>query len=133
MDEGDAGNPLIVAVEHSPDARLFIELSSHAADLTEASDALDWALRPAQGDPLADVKRHLIGSAVVSYCRCFVPSSVRTSLGEFINMPPAMIEVHEAIRAFRNQTVAHSQSELAITFPVGVVDTKTMELQYVST
>lgn len=132
MNEGEARRPLIVAVDDSPDARLFIELSSHAADLTEASDALDWALRPAQDDPLANVKPYLIGFAVVSYCRCFLHSCVRTPLGDHIDIPPGMIGTHESIKAFRNQTIAHSQSELTVTYPVGVLDAKTMELQYVS-
>lgn len=132
MDEGEARRPLIVAVEDSPDARLFIELSSHAADLTEASAALDWALRPAQNDPVADVKPYLIGFAAVSYCRCFLHSNVRTPLGDYINIPPGMSETHEAIKAFRNQTIAHSQSELTVTYPVGVLDAKTMEMQFVS-
>ena len=132
MNEGEARSPLIVAVDDSPDARLFIELSSHAADLTEAGDALDWALRPAQDDPLANVKPYLIGFAVVSYCRCFLHSNLRTPLGDHIDIPPALIGTHERIKAFRNQTIAHSQSELTVTYPVGVMDAKTMELQYVS-
>ena len=132
MNEGEARRPLIVAVDDSPDARLFIELSSHAADLTEASEALDWALHPAQDGPLANVKPYLIGFAVVAYCRCFLHSNVRTPLGDHIDIPPGMIDTHESIKAFRNQTIAHSQSELTVTYPVGVLDAKTMELQHVS-
>jgi hypothetical protein len=132
MGEDEARRPLIVAVDDSPDARLFIELSSHAADLTEASEALDWALHPAQDSPLANVKPYLIGFAVGSYCRCFLHSNVRTPLGDYIDIPPGMIGTHERIKAFRNQTIAHSQSQLAVTYPVGVLDAKTMELQYVS-
>lgn len=132
MNEGEARRPLIVAVDDSPDARLFIELSSHAADLTQASDALDWALHPAQDDRLASVKPYLIGFAVVSYCRCFLHSNVRTPLGDHIDVPPGMIDTHESMMAFRNQTIAHSQSELTVTYPVGVLDAETMELQYVS-
>lgn len=132
MSEDEARTPLIVAVDDSPDARLFIELSSHAADLTEASEALDWALHPAQDGPLANVKPYLIGFAVVSYCRCFLHSNVRMPLGDYIDIPPELIDTHERIKAFRNQTIAHSQSELAVTYPVGVLDAKTMELKYVS-
>lgn len=43
-----------------------------------------------------------------------------------------MVHTHELIKAFRNQTIAHSQSQLAVTYPVGVLNGKTMELQYVS-
>jgi hypothetical protein len=132
MDDVEARSPLIVAVDDSPDARLFIELSSHAADLTEARDALGWVLQAEQDDPLAGVKRHLIGAAVVSYCRCFLHSKVRTPLGDYIDVPPGLSRTHETIRAFRNQTIAHSQSELSVTYPVGVVDAETMELQFVS-
>jgi hypothetical protein len=132
MNEGEAPSPLVVAVDDSPDARLFIELSSHAADLTEASDALDWALPAAQDDSLANVKPYLIGFAVVSYCRCFLHSNVRTPLSEHIDIPAGMLGTHELIKAFRNQTIAHSQSELTVTYPVGVLDAKTMELRYVS-
>jgi hypothetical protein len=132
MDEGEARRPVIVAVDDSPDARLFIELSSHAADLTEASDALEWALHSGQDHSLPNVKSYLIGFAVVSYCRCFLHSNVRTPLGDHIDIPPGMIGTQEAIKAFRNQTIAHSQSELTVTYPVGVLDAKTMELQFVS-
>jgi hypothetical protein len=132
MDQGDARRPLIVAVDDSPDARLFIELSSHAADLTEASDALDWALNSTRDDSLPNVKPYLLGFAVVSYCRCFLHSNVRTQLGDHIDIPAGMSGTHEAIKAFRNQTIAHSQSELTVTYPVGVLDAKTLELQFVS-
>lgn len=132
MGEDEARRPLIVAVDDSPDARLFIELSSHAADLTEASEALNWALHPAQDGPLANVKPYLIGFAVVAYCRCFLHSNVRTPLSDYVDISPGMVRIHERIKAFRNQTIAHSQSELAVTYPVGVLDAKTMELHYVS-
>lgn len=132
MDEGEARNPLIIVVNDSPDARLFIELSSHAADLTEASGALAWALRPEQDEALVDVKPYLIGFAAVAYCRCFLHSNVRTPLGDHIDIPPGMIGTHESIKAFRNQTIAHSQSELTVTYPVGFLAAKTKDVQYVS-
>ena len=132
MDEGEARRPLIVTVDDSPDARRFIELSSHAADLTEASDALGWALDAAQDGSLPNVKPYLIGFAVVAYCRCFLHSNVRTPLGNHIDIPSGMRGTHEAIKAFRNQTIAHSQSDLAVTYPVGVLDAQTTELQFVS-
>lgn len=132
MEEGETLKPLIVAVEDSPDARLFIELSSHAADLTEASAALDRALRLEGTASVADLKRSLIGFAAVAYCRCFLRSNVRTPLGKYLTMPSALNETHEMIKAFRNQTIAHSQSELTITYPVGFLDATTMELQFVS-
>ena len=69
---------------------------------------------------------------MVSYCRCFLHSNVRRPLGDHIDIPTEMIGTHESIKAFRNQTVAHSQSELAVTYPVGVLDAKTRGLQFVS-
>ena len=132
MDEVEARNPLIIVVADSPDARLFVELSSHAADLTEASGALDSALRAKQDESLADVKPYLIAFAAVAYCRCFLHSNVRTPLGDHIDIPPGMVDTHESIKAFRNQTIAHSQSELTVTYPLGFLDAKTKELQYVS-
>ena len=132
MHEGEARNPLVIAVGDSRDARLFIELSSHAADLTEASGALAAALRPEQDESWSDVKPYLIGFAVVAHCRCFLNSNGRMPLGDRIVIPPAMIGTHESIRAFRNQTIAHSQSELSVTYPVGFLDARTKELQFVS-
>ena len=127
MSDDEARTPMIVAVDDSADARLFIELSSHAADLTEASEALHWALQPGQDGPLDNVKPYLIGFAAVSYCRCFLHSNVRTPLGDYIDMPPELMRTHERIKAFRNQTIAHSQSELAVTYPVGVFDSESKD------
>ena len=67
--------PLGVMVEHSPDARLFIELSSHAAELTEAHHALELALQEHDpGSTLADAGPYLVGFAVVAYGRSILHS-----------------------------------------------------------
>jgi len=50
MKQSEEGEPLIVRIADSPDARLFIELSSHASDLTEARSALEMSL--GSGDPV---------------------------------------------------------------------------------
>lgn len=125
--------PNVVLVPDSPDARLFVELSSHAADLTEARHALELAIEGRQdGSPLGDASRYLIEFATVAYCRTVLPSKVRRPLTAHVTVPALLEGVHEQVRTFRNATIAHSQSELAVTYPVGVLDPASLELKYVS-
>jgi hypothetical protein len=110
-------------VPDSPDARIFVELSGYAnADLSPALRALESALRLEDaGDP--DVHaRYLIEFAVVTYCRAFSQSNVRKRLSEHLVVPPEFKQLHEEVTAFRNTTVAHSQSELTTTWPVFLID-----------
>ena len=120
MEHSDGrGASLVVAVPDSPDTRLFIELSSYGSDLTEASHALDLATRGLEdGSPLADAVAYLIGFAVVAYCRTILPSNVRRPLTEHVRVPTELAQVHEQVRTFRNATIAHSQSELSVTYPL---------------
>lgn len=121
---------MIVVVEDSPDARLFIELSSHASDLAEARAALDLAIQGEEGDgPLADASAFLIGFAVVAYCRTILHSNVRRVLTEHIDIPADLAALNELVRTFRNATIAHSQSELSVTYPVGVLDPETLQVR----
>lgn len=129
----DPATPLAVMVEDSPDARLFIELSSHAADLIEAHHALELALQ--EHDPssaLADAGPYLVGFAVVAYGRSILHSNVRGRLTDHVNVPDHFADVHEQIKDFRNATIAHSQSELSVTYPMGFLDPSTLEVSHVS-
>lgn len=134
MDQGaGAETPLMVPVADSPDTRLFIELSSYGADLTEALHALDLAVQSREdGPPLADASTYLIGYAVVAYCRATSQSDVRPPLTHHVDIPAEFRSLHEKVRAFRNATIAHSQSELSVTYAVGVLDADSLELRHVS-
>ena len=110
-------------VPDSADARLFVELSGYAnADLTEALHALQAAIKIEDaGDPDM-LARHLVEFAVVAYCRAFFPSNVRGRLSDHVSVPVEFAQLHEEVCAFRNTTVAHSQSELSTTWPVFLID-----------
>jgi hypothetical protein len=125
----DSRTLLLVTVGDSSDTRLFIELSSHGSDLAEARHALDLAIRGRdEGSALADASAYLIGFAVVAYCRTILLSNVRGRLTDHIDVPAELIEIHDEVRTFRNATIAHSQSELSVTYPVGVLDAATLEV-----
>lgn len=129
----DSPSPLHVLIEDSPDARLFIELSSHAADLTEARRALDLAMQGNEvKSPFAEASPYLMGFAVVAYCRTTLHSNVRRSLRDHVPIPDDLLDTHEQVRIFRNATIAHSQSELAVTYPIGRLDPRTREVDFVS-
>jgi hypothetical protein len=121
-----------VMVPDSADARLFIELSSYGADLAEASHALDLASDSGEDSRFQDAAAYLIGFAAIAYCRTFFPSNVRKPLTDHIVIPAELRNVHELVGAFRNTTIAHSQSELATTFPVGVLDAGTLRVRHVT-
>jgi hypothetical protein len=40
-----------------------------------------------------------------------------------------MRDIHYRVKAYRNATIAHSQSELALTYAVGVLDPKTFDVR----
>ena len=133
MDDANVGRtPLMVTVRDSPDARLFIELSSYGADLTEARHALDLAIQgKEESTPLAEAVPYLVGFAVVAYCRTVLHSNVRGRLTDHVTVPDELTGVHDHVRAFRNATIAHSQSELAVTYPTALLEPDTLEVQYV--
>ena len=109
------------------------KLSGYGADLTEALHALDLAVQSREdGPPLADASAYLIGYAVVAYCRATSQSDVRPPLTHQVDIPAEFTSLHQKVRAFRNATIAHSQSELSVTYPVGVLDPVSLELSYVS-
>lgn len=123
----------IVTIPDSEDARLFVELSSYGADLAEARHALDLAAGSrGDGSELEDARAYLIAFAVVAYCRTYFPSNVRKPLTEHIAIPDQHSDIHGLVGAFRNTTVAHSQSNLATTFPVAFLDTATLRLRDVT-
>ena len=134
MVRGDeSSTPLIVVLADSPDARLFIELASYGSDLAEARHALDLAIHGQDaGSTTADAAPYLVGFAVVAYCRTVLYSNVRPRLTDHIDVPAELIEVHDQVRTFRNATIAHSQSELSVTYPLGVLDPATLEVAEIS-
>ena len=129
--ESDSGaRPfMLVPVGDSSESRLFIELSSFGADLAEARDALDLAAR---ADKLSVPERHLVGMAVIAYCRTILHSNVRGRITDHVPVPQGLIHVNDLVRSYRNATVAHSQSELAVTYAVGVLDSDTLEVRDVA-
>jgi hypothetical protein len=40
--------------------------------------------------------------------------------------------IHNQVKTFRNATIAHSQSDLSVTYPVGVLDAETFEVRHVA-
>ena len=121
-----------VLLPDNADTRLFIELSSHAADLTEAREAITLALSaPVTGLP-DGVERSLVANAVMAYCRTFFPSKVRTPITSFVQVPEELVATHDLVARFRNRTVAHSQSDLSVTYPIGMLDAKTLNVLDVS-
>ncbi|WP_165391210.1 hypothetical protein [Agromyces ramosus] len=111
-------------VPDSPETRLFVELSHFAGgDLSPAATALGLATEFYEREE-ADTAGFLVDSAVVAYCRAFVTSSVRgtRSLESHIATPAEFTALHQTIRTYRNTTVAHSQSELSMTWPLVVID-----------
>jgi len=134
MEHGDGRRtPLMVTVGDSSDTRLFIELSSYGSDLSEPLHALDLAIQGNEKDsPLADARAYLIGFAVVAYCRTILPSNVRGRLTDHIDVPSELIEIHDQLKTFRNATIAHSQSELSVTYPIGVLDAATLDVQFIA-
>lgn len=112
----------IAVLPDSPDARLLAELTSHASDLSEASHTLACAFAAGEG---SEVWGPLTSHAVIAYIRPFIASNVRTSLDRmagFSAIPPGFQTVHDTIRTYRNTTIAHSQSELAMPLPVAILD-----------
>lgn len=128
------GQPfLMVPVGDSADSRLFVELSSYGSDLAEARHALDLAIRGfEEGSELADASRHLVGLAVVAYCRAVLHSNVRGRLTDHVVVPDDFVQVHDLVKTYRNATIAHSQSELAVTYAVGVLDADTLRVRDVT-
>lgn len=121
-------------VDDSDDARLFVELSSQAADLAEAGGALRLALQSMSDpdSPLQGAERSLVANAVMSYCRTFFLSKVRQPVTSSVEIPEAFSATHEVVAMFRNRTIAHSQSDLSVTYAVGILDAETLEVRDVT-
>ena len=124
---------VVIPVGDSPESRLFIELSSYGSDLAEARNALDLAVQASEeGSVLADASRHLVGIAVIAYCRTILHSNVRGRLTDYVAVPGELADVHDQVKTYRNATVAHSQSELAVTYAVGVLDSDSLKVRDVA-
>ena len=129
----DAQPFILIPVGDTAESRLFIELSSCGSDLAEARNALDLAVQGlAEGPALADASRHLVGLAVIAYCRTVLHSNVRGRLTDHVAVPDELVDVHDQVKTYRNATVAHSQSELAVTYALGVLDSATFEVRGVA-
>jgi hypothetical protein len=114
--------PRIAVLPDTPDARLLIDLTSHANDLSEAAHALGCALDAGEGSSLWEP---LTSHAVTAYVRPFIISKVRARLDampEVPGLPPHLRSVHDRIRKYRNTTIAHSQSELVMPLPVAILN-----------
>lgn len=114
--------PRIAVLPDSADSRLLADLTSHANDLSEAAHALKGAFSVGEGSELWE---HLTSHAVTAYIRPFIISNVRARLDEMPGIPPvppALQTVHDTVRKYRNTTVAHSQSDLAMPLPVAILD-----------
>ena len=51
---------------------------------------------------------------------------------DHVRVPDDLTDIHEQVRIFRNASVAHSQSELSVTYPMGFLDSATREVAHVS-
>jgi hypothetical protein len=114
--------PRIAVLPDMPDTRLLVELTSHASDLSEASHTLASAIATGESSPLW---LPLTSHAVTAYVRPFIHSNVRRRLDEMPSVPAvpsSMRRLHDVIRQYRNTTIAHSQSNLALPLPVVLLD-----------
>lgn len=108
-----------------PDSRLLVELTSHASDLSEASHTLASAFAVGES---SELWFPLTSHSVTAYIRPFIHSNVRRRLDEMPDevpaVPSSMKSLHEVIRQYRNTTIAHSQSNLALPLPFILLDDK---------
>ncbi|MDQ0092519.1 hypothetical protein [Paeniglutamicibacter psychrophenolicus] len=121
--------PRIAFLPNTPDARLLADLTSHASDLSEASHTLGEAFAAGEGSGLW---LPLTSHAVTAYVRPFIHSNVRTRLDEMPGIPAmssALKTVHDTIRKYRNTTIAHSQSDLAVPLPVAILDAEGLAVE----
>lgn len=118
----NARPPRIAVLPETTDTKLFVDLTSHASDLSEAAHALGCAFDAGEGSHLWEP---LTSHAATAYVRPFIASNVRTRLGEMrevAGVPSSFRSVHQTIRKYRNTTIAHSQSELVLPLPLAILD-----------
>lgn len=108
----------VAMLPDTPDSRLLAELSSYSDDLSEASDAIEQALKAGHESPLW---QPLTSYAVVAYMRAFAHSNVRSGLHGHVPVPDDLVETHDMIRGYRNTTIAHSESELSMSLPLAML------------
>lgn len=114
--------PPTAVLPDMPDTRLLVELTSHACDLSEASQTLASAFAAGES---SELWLPLTSHAVTAYIRPFIQSNVRRRLDEMPDVPAvpsSMKWLHEVIRQYRNTTIAHSQSNLALPLPFVLLD-----------
>lgn len=107
-----------VIVPDSPEVRRLAALGSLNADLTEAALALELASEHVEADNDHDraLHRHLVALAVVIYGRAQTKSGARKALWSYVTVPSNLVSTHEQVMKFRNQTIAHSESENESTY-----------------
>ena len=121
---GTSGNsaPPLYLVPDDADRRELLELQSHWADLSDAGFALDQALDLGRDHALW---LPLTMYSTTAYIRPFIHSNVRKRLDtrdDYRGVPEALRRLHNTVRNYRNATVAHSQSDLATSLAVAVLD-----------
>ena len=68
----------------------------------------------------------------LSHYRTFFPSKVRTAITSFVQVPAELSATHDLVARFRNRTIAHSQSDLSVTYPIDILDAKKLNVLDVS-
>jgi len=112
----DAGGIEFRMLPDSPEYRLLVELASCGNDLHEAADSIDFAIgRQLEGALPSVAERALIDHATVAYCRAIDPQKFPRRLTDFVEIPAESRELHDLIRQYRNNNVAHSKAELSST------------------
>lgn len=107
-----------VVVPDSEEARHLAVLASYSADLSEAATALEigTTLLEANNDRDRAICRLANQQGVLAYWRCFAQSSVRPPITEFVTVPAHLAGLHLQAKHLRNRTIAHSESELQLTY-----------------
>lgn len=114
--------PRYAVLPDSADARMLVDLTSHANDLSEAAHALKGAVGVGEESELWEP---LTSHAVTAYIRPFITSNVRARLDQMPDVPRVPTELksmHDTIRKYRNTTIAHSQSELVMPLPLAMLN-----------
>jgi len=109
----------------SPEYRLLVELASCANDLHKAADSIDFVLgRQLEGALPSVAERAQIDHATVAFCRASDPQRFPRRLNDFVQIPAESRELHDLIRQYRNNNVAHSKAELSSTLILIAVEPK---------
>ena len=101
----------------------------YGADFRDAGAALDLASAQVGEDSVfAKAGRFLVGFAAFSDGRTFFPWNVGKPLAHLIAIPDELVEIDLLGGAYWITTIAHSQSELATTPAIGLLDSGTVQV-----